>query len=114
MYCEKCCRIIETGRCPFCKRSVVRDPEPKDACFLTEQDYFTASILEDLLKQNSIPFLTKGVLGAGLAIEVGPMRDRIRFYVPFDHLESAAGVTDELLSGAPEAAGQDQDEDDPV
>ena len=98
MYCEKCCRIIEGDRCPVCKSRKVREPEPKDPCFLTEQDYVSSGILEDVLKQNDIPFLKKEVMGAGLAIKVGPMLDRSRFYVTWDRLQEALSVVDDLFS----------------
>ena len=110
MYCEKCRRIIETDRCPVCKRSKVREPGPDDLCLLTEQDYLFSGMLEDVLKQNGIPFLKKEVLGAGLAIKVGPMLERSRFYVPFELLESASAVADELL-GAPEGDTEPEETD---
>ena len=97
MYCEKCSRIIEADRCPVCKSKRVREPEAKDPCFLTEQDYLSSGILEDLLKQNGIPYLKKDVMGAGLAIKVGPMLERSRFYVPFEQLESARAVAEEVF-----------------
>ena len=97
MYCEKCCRIIEADRCPVCKSKRVREPEAKDPCFLTEQDYLSSGILEDLLKKNGIPYLKKDVMGAGLAIKVGPMLERSRFYVPFEQLESARAVAEEVF-----------------
>ena len=97
MYCEKCCRIIEADRCPVCKSKRVREPEAKDPCFLTEQDYLSSGILEDLLKQNGIPYLKKDVMGAGLAIKVGPMLERSRFYVPLEQLESARAVAEEVF-----------------
>ncbi len=102
MYCERCCRIIETDRCPKCKRSKVREPEPKDPCFVAEKDYVSSGILEDVLQQNGIPYLKKDVMGAGLAIKVGPMLERSRFYVPFDQLENAMNVVDSLFSAVPE------------
>ena len=106
MYCEKCCRIIEGDRCPVCKSRKVREPEPKDLCLLTEQDYISSGILEDVLKQNGIPFLKKEVMGAGLAIKVGPMLDRSRFYVSFDRLREAEAVTEDLFAPVPEDGGQ--------
>ena len=102
MYCEKCKRIIEEQRCPYCRKSTVREPEAKDPCFLTELDYLSSGILEDVLKQNGIPFLKKDVMGAGLAIKVGPMLDRSRFDIPYDRLEEAAAVSDELFSSPAE------------
>ena len=98
VYCERCSRIIEGDRCPYCRSRNVREPEAKDPCFLTEQDYVSSGILEDVLGQNGIPFMKKNVMGAGLAIKVGPMLDRSRFYVPFDRLESARDIADGLFS----------------
>ena len=107
MYCEKCSRIFEGDHCPVCRKSKVREPEPKDPCFLSEQDYISAGILEDVLKQNGIPFLKKDVMGAGMAIKVGPMLERSRFYVPYEQLENAAAIADDLFAPAEEG---EQDE----
>ena len=104
MYCEKCRRIVQDDRCPACGSRKVREPRPDDLCLLTEQDYLSSGILEDLLKQNRIPFLVKNVMGAGLAIKVGPMLDRSRFYVACSQLENAQAVMEELFS--PEQAGE--------
>ncbi len=100
MYCEKCCRIIESDRCPVCRSRKTREPGPKDPCFLTEQDYVSSGILEDMLNQNGIHFLKKDVMGAGMAIKVGPMLERSRFYVPFEQLDSAASIVDDVFSPA--------------
>ena len=102
MYCEKCCRIIEEERCPYCKSRKVREPEARDICFLAEQDYLSSGILEDMLKQNNIPALKKDVMGAGMAMKVGPMFEYSRFYVPYDHLEAAKAVLAETFSDARE------------
>lgn len=106
MYCEKCSRIIETDRCPVCKSRKIREPEAKDPCYLTEQDYISSGILEDVLKQNNIPYLKKDVMGAGMAIKVGPMLERSRFYVPFEQWSSAMEIMESLFSSeeAAEAA----------
>jgi len=110
MYCEKCSRVFDGNDCPVCKKSKVREPEAKDPCYLTELDYISSGILEDVLKQNGIPYLKKDVMGAGMAIKVGPMLERSRFYVPFEQLESAAAVADELFSAADDG-GEDAAED---
>ena len=106
MYCENCCRIIQEERCPHCRSRKVREPGPDDLCLLTERDYLSSGILEDMLKQSGIPFLIKNVMGAGLAIKVGPMLDRSRFYVPYSNLKNAEALVEDLFS-APEtdAAG---------
>ena len=107
MYCERCSRIMEGDRCPVCRSRKVREPEPKDPCFLAEQDYISSGILEDVLKQNGIPFLKKDVMGAGMAIKVGPMLERSRFYVPFDRLQDAVSVMDEVFPASP--AGEENE-----
>ena len=105
MYCEKCCRIFDDDRCPNCRKSKVREPEQNDPCFLAEENYVSSTILEDLLKQNNIPYLKKDVMGAGMAIKVGPMLERSRFYVPYAHLDTALAIVNELFS---ETRGDDE------
>jgi len=111
LYCEKCGRVFEDGRCPGCNSRKVRAPEPTDTCFLTEQDYVSSGILEDVLQQNGIPFLKKQVMGAGLAIKVGPMLDRSRFYVPYPQLETAEEIVEDLFSVQPVDGEALQDEE---
>jgi hypothetical protein len=108
MYCEKCNRIIEANRCPVCNSRKVREPEAKDPCYLTEQDYISSGILEDILKQNNIPYLKKDVMGAGMAIKVGPMLERSRFYVPFEQLGNAMAIMEDLFSATEETEIADQ------
>ena len=108
MYCEKCNRIIEANRCPVCNSRKIREPEAKDPCYLTEQDYISSGILEDMLKQNNIPYLKKDVMGAGMAIKVGPMLERSRFYVPFEQLGNAMAIMEDLFSATEETEIADQ------
>ena len=110
MYCEKCNRIIDTLPCPACKGRKARDPMPDDPCFLTEQDFLPAGVLEDILNQNGIPFLKKSVMGAGLAIKVGPMLDRSRFYVAYELLPRAQEIVEELFSESDEEPEDAQEE----
>ena len=112
MYCEKCKRIIDTEKCPVCKRSSVREPRADDLCLLTEQDYICSGILEDILKQADIPYLKKEVMGAGLSIKVGPMLDRSRFYVMYDLLEKAAAIVNGLFA-EPEEEPEEETEEEP-
>ncbi len=98
MYCEYCSSLVEGDRCPTCRNRNLREPKEKDPCFLTEQDFIHSGILEDVLQQSGIPFLKKNVLGAGLAIKVGPMLDRGRFYVAYDLLPKAQELADGLFA----------------
>ena len=111
MYCEKCRRIFEEEKCPVCRHSRVRNPEPGDLCFLTEQDYVSSGILEDVLKQDGIPYLRKDVMGAGMAVKVGPMLDRGRFYVMYEKLPDARAVVEGVCRGMLDGAGAAADEE---
>ncbi len=109
MYCENCARIVEKDRCPFCGNRKLRNPEAKDPCFLTEQDFVSSGILEDVLRQNGIPFLKKNVMGDGLSVYVGPMLDRSRFYVLYERLPEAESVVNDLFAPAEEDGAPDPD-----
>ena len=94
MYCEKCCRVFESERCPSCGSEGTRTPEGGDLCFLTEQGYVQSTILADILTQQGIPYMTKmrSIKGCGPIL----MSNRL-FYVACRNLESARAVVDELF-----------------
>ena len=96
MYCERCQRLYPEGRCPSCGRQG-RGPAPDDVCFLTERGGFLGGMLADVLEQNQIPFLQKGTMGAGMAVKVGPLGERFRFYVACRDVEKAQEIVDELF-----------------
>ena len=98
MYCEKCRIVFEANCCPGCGNQRVREPKPNDPCFLTEKGVIWAGMLEDMLRQNGIPFLTKKALGAGLALKVGPMSERISLYVPFSRLQDSVEIVNAVFS----------------
>ena len=89
MYCEKCGISSGANYCPMCGNKNVRTPQPNDMCFLVEKELLWSEMLEDILRQNNIPFLTKKALGIGMALKVGPMRERVKFYVPYSYLQEA-------------------------
>ena len=51
---------------------------------------------------NKIKIGEKDMMGAGMAIKVGPMLERSRFYVPYEQLENAAAIADDLFAPAEE------------
>ena len=109
LYCARCMRLCEGPLCPVCRKSDLRQPEAKDVCFLTERGQIWGSILEDNLNDCRIPFLKKEVLGAGLAIKVGPMLDRSRFYVRYPQLDSARAVMEDLFAVPPEGTEENEE-----
>ena len=97
MYCEKCKHLFEGERCPNCKKGLVREVRNDDPCFLAEKGQPWGGMLADVLRQNNIPFLTDGRMGAGLATQVGSLLESRRFYVRFDDLNRANALVDELF-----------------
>lgn len=98
MFCPKCNLIVNAVKCPVCGSRNVREPEPEDYCFLTEKEIIWAGALSDILTQNEIHFLTKDVLGAGLAAKLGSALERTRFYVPYAQLSFAQELEREFFS----------------
>lgn len=113
MYCENCKMTFEGGRCPACGSKNVRSALPEDICFLTETDPMFGGMLQDVLEQNRIPVFKNSALGAGMALRVGPMFDRIRFYVPCENLPAAMELVEELFRApaVPELEGEDCEEE---
>ena len=87
LYCEKCRELVD-GRCEK-NGHTIRTPRDEDAVLLFKADTIQAGQLEDLLRQQDIPFLKEGMLGAGMATWTGPMLELFSFYVPYAKLEAA-------------------------
>lgn len=98
MFCSNCNLIVNSGKCPVCGSKNIRNPQPDDYCYLIEKETIWAGALSDILTQNKIPFLTKNVLGAGLAAKMGPALERTRFYVPYSHYQLAQDLEKEYFS----------------
>lgn len=98
MYCQNCNILVNHTQCPLCGSKQLREPDVGDYCYLAEKDSIWAGALSDVLTQNSVPFVTKNVLGAGLAAKMGPMLERTRFYVPYSHYETAQSLEEGFFS----------------
>lgn len=102
MYCERCNVVFDGNFCPNCGSKRVREPSGSDYCFLVEKDMIWGEMLADVLKQSDVPFYHKNVLGAGVALKVGPYLERYRFCVPYAQLSRAQDLVDALFSSSPE------------
>jgi hypothetical protein len=88
---------------------MVREVRPDDLCFLTEKEYIWAEMLADVLTQQNIRFMQKSVMGAGLALKVGPILDRIRFFV----LQKDLAEAEEIVAGLfPDTDGENGEAED--
>lgn len=99
MYCPNCNRLTKNKKCPICGSRDLREPIPTDYCFLTDKELIWATALEDLLKDNDIPYVTKNTLGAGLAAKIGPALERKQFFVPYSHYSTAKALEEDFFSG---------------
>ena len=108
-YCSVCFLPFEGAQCPVCGRKSARQTGPDDLCFLTEKEAIWSGMLADALGQRGIPFLQKNRLGAGLAIKIGPMRERTRFYVRYAQLGEAKETVDALFPAEEDAEDEDEE-----
>lgn len=100
--CRAICRVLgksldelfgEAGAC--CEPA--RQVEPM---FLAECDALESTLLAEMLKEARIPFLQKGVLGAGFLMRAAPQLERYAFYVPQDKQHQAWRCLDDLRAPA--------------
>lgn len=101
-YCPKCRGLRERDQCPVCGSKRLMAPRAGDFCFLEETERLWAGMLADVLKQAGIPCFEQSDLGAGLTINVGQARERIRFFVPFERLPEARNLADGLFHAGEE------------
>ena len=99
-----CCKALSKNtRCPVCRSKQGRSPAPGDLCFLSETEKIWSGMLEDALKQNAVPVFTQSNIGAGMAIKAGSLFERIKFYVPYSHIEHAQDIVYSLFAEIPES-----------
>ena len=69
-------------------------------CHLQDRGWriFLLDPFVDLLNDNRIPFVTRNVLGAGLAAKIGPAAERKRFYVPYANYADAKTLEEAFFS----------------
>ena len=97
MYCERCCFAFEGDECPSCGGRKLRPARAEDLCFLAEKEQIWGEMLSDVLRQNNIPFLRKGTLGAAITLRTGPGLERYRFFVSYRDLKRAKGAVEQLF-----------------
>ena len=79
--------------------SISAVPQTEGMCLRTEQSPVWAGVLT----QNGIPFVKESSLGAGMALQAGPMLESFRFFVPRAQFDAAKDLSDSLFSGEAEA-----------
>ena len=114
LYCEKCRTACPGPACPVCgKNRKLREVRDDDPCLLDEKDMIWSEVLEDVLKKEGIPVMTRGRLGAGLAATIGLIFEKKKIYVPYSELERAKELARGIFEAAEEEDGGGDGQEDP-
>lgn len=96
-YCGKCYHVFKQEQCPYCQNRKTRKVTAEDLCFLIEKQLIWTEIIKQVLEENEIPYQYQGDKGAGLAIKMGPYLENYQFYVPYEYLEKAKALMNNLF-----------------
>lgn len=97
MYCSACMKLIYTNECEDCGNENLRLVRAEDPVYITKQNTMFAGMLEDVFKQNNIPFITRALMGAGFTTLVGSALEEISFYVPMRLYDEASLLVEEIF-----------------
>ncbi len=101
LYCVSCHAVFSTGTsCPLCHKRYIRQVQDSDLCFFTEQTSVMSSVVEDILKQNGLRFVTRPVYGAAISAVTGTVLESIRFYTPAKYYATACELMDTMFPNA--------------
>ncbi len=81
------------------KKPINNEKDDSEYVYLCEKEAIYAGMLSDILEQNSIPFTTNNVLGAGITSKIGYAAEIVRFFVHKDYFEVAKELEESYLSG---------------
>lgn len=97
LYCKDCKLVYSTPRCPGCGNKRGETAREDDICFLTEREQMWAEMLEDVLRQNGIPYIFKNRYGRGITVTLGFGSERVSFFVKYRDLPRAREIVEELF-----------------
>ena len=80
------------------KKPINNEKDDSEYVYLCEKEAIYAGMLSDILEQNSIPFTTNNVLGAGITSKIGYAAEIVRFFVHKDYFEIAKELEESYLS----------------
>jgi hypothetical protein len=85
--------LVSENACPNCGNEKIKKAQNNDPVYIITKDAIMAASIEDILNENDIPFLKKGLVGAGITSRIGFTKEIYEFFVPY----SAYGKAKELL-----------------
>ena len=109
LYCSRCRTLTAEAACPECKAKT-RQPEAGDPCLAARLPGVFSEMYEDILRQEGIPCLAEGELGAGISSIVGARLEVTDFYVPFERLTDAKAIAQSLFQAEEEATPAESEE----
>jgi len=83
LYCKRCNLLCANKKCDRCASNKLCEPKENDPVYLITKNVVWSGGIEDILTENNIPYLKKGLLGAGIASRTGYGMENYQFYVPF-------------------------------
>ena len=91
--CSRCKAVAENGACPICqRRKYLVEPKEDDLILLTDANYVSSFLIEDILNNAGIKFLKKGALGSAVTVYIGELSETYNFYVMAKDYEEAISV----------------------
>ena len=98
LYCAPCMMLSDDeSKCHNCGKSKLRAPKESDPVFLLELQSLWSGGIEDVLSENGIPCLKRGVKGPGLSFILGEGFETYQFFVPYSAYEKARELTAAFL-----------------
>lgn len=97
-YCEHCHALSETQVCPYCGQSGLFAPRSDDYCYLTTRETCFAEMLEEVLRDQGIRFVSRPVRAAAHTIHMGSGGESHEIFVRYGQYDAACALTDELFS----------------
>ncbi len=90
LYCPKCKKLSESSRCEHCGNKKLTEPTADTPVFLISKNPLWSGMIEDVLEDNSVPFLKKIAHGDGITEAIlGYGMEVYSFYVPYERLNEA-------------------------
>lgn len=110
-YCATCWEAFEFGKCPVCGAKKSRELEEADPVFLLKTSGIWVDTIEEILRDNGIPTVRRGAMGAFLTSVFGQPAETYEIGVRHDDLARARELADNFLHSAPEETPEETPEE---
>lgn len=105
MYCADCRLMTQEESCPLCGSKNLREVRLDDPCFLVRKEAIWAGMLEEVLKENGIPYSAESDVGYAFSLKTGGHHEEFLFYVNYADYDRARALVNELFSESEDEEG---------